>query len=57
MTQKEILKYYKDNGGLRCKDWSWKEIYNYIKQDLGEHQRVWKITCLRLKREAEVNQR
>lgn len=57
MTQKEILKYYKDNGGLRCKDWSWKEIYGYIKRDLGEHQRVWKITCLRLKREAEVNQR
>ena len=26
MKQKDIIKYYEDNGGLRCKYWTIKEI-------------------------------
>lgn len=56
MKQKEILQYYRDNGGLRCKGWSVKEIKEKIKSDLGQNQRVFKITCFRLRREAEIHQ-
>lgn len=57
MTQKELIKYYNENGGLRCKYWSIKEIKAYIKADLGEKQRVYKSTCNDLKATAEIYQR
>lgn len=56
MTQKEIVKYYQDNGGLRCKDWSVKEIREYIKSDLGQEQLVTPRTCLLLKNIANCYQ-
>lgn len=56
MTQKEIIKYYEDNGGLRCKYWSLEEIRDYIKEELGREQRVLKTTCQILKRSAQINQ-
>lgn len=56
MTQKQIIKYYND-GGLRCKNWSIKEIKEAIKADLGQHQRVYESTCRELKRTAEIYQR
>lgn len=57
MTQKQIIKYYNEDGGLRCKYWTIKEIKEYIKADLGQHQRVYKSTCQDLKRTAEIYQR
>ena len=57
MTQKEIIRYYNDNGGLRCKGWTLKEIKEYIKADLGSDQRVYDATCRELKRTAETCQR
>lgn len=57
MTQREIIKYYNENGGLRCKSWTIKEIKEYIKADLGQLQRVNKTTCYELKRTAEIFQR
>jgi hypothetical protein len=57
MTQKEILEYYEDNGGLRCGDWSIKEIKVYIKNDMGSNQRVFDSTCRELKRTAQIYQR
>lgn len=35
MPQKEIIKYYEDNGGLQCKNWTIRQIQNHIKGDLG----------------------
>jgi hypothetical protein len=57
MTQKEILEYYEDNGGLRCGYWSIKEIKDYIKNDMGSNQRVFDSTCRELKRTAQIYQR
>lgn len=57
MTQKEIMKYFDDNGGLRCKYWTIKEIKEYIKAEFGEQQRVNTSTCFLLKRTAEIYQR
>ena len=57
MNQKELIKYYENNGGLRCKYWSIGEIKDYIKSDLGEKQRVYTKTCNLLKRTAEISQR
>ena len=57
MTQKEIIRYYKENGGLRCKDWTIKKIKEVIKADLGQDQRVMNTTCIELKNDARVNQR
>lgn len=57
LTQKQIIEYYNDNGGLRCKDWTLKEIKEEIKAEFGQHQRVYKSTCLELKRTAELYQR
>lgn len=57
MKQKDIIKYYEDNGGLRCKYWSIKEIKDYIKSDFGKKQRVYNSTCTELKRTAEMHQR
>ena len=56
MNQKEVIKYYENNGGLRCKDWSVGEIKDYIKSDLGKKQRVYTKTCNLLKRTAEISQ-
>lgn len=49
MTQKEILAYYANQGGLQCKEWSVQEIYDKVKQDLGEQQVVFIFTCWQLK--------
>lgn len=57
MTQKEIISYYEENGGLRCKDWSISEIKKYVKAELGEKQRVYESTCDELKSSARMNQR
>lgn len=57
MKQNEIIKYYADNGCLRCKGWTIKEIKDYIKSDLGKGQRVNVQTCCELKRTAEIYQR
>lgn len=57
MTQKQIIEYYNENGGLRCKNWTIKEIKEYIKAELGQHQRVFYRTCWELKRTAEIYQR
>ena len=57
MTQQEIINYYDENGGLRCKDWTIPEIKEYIKEDLGQGQRVTFDTCFPLKRTAEIYQR
>lgn len=56
MTQKQIIEYYNENGGLRCKYWTIKEIKEAIKADLGQHQRVYESTCMELKRTAEIYQ-
>lgn len=57
MKQNEIIAYYADNGGLRCKGWTIKEIKDYVKSDLGKGQRVNVQTCRELKRTAEIYQR
>lgn len=57
MTQKELIKFYNENGGLRCKYWSIKEIKAFIKAEFGEKQRVYKNTCNTLKAFAEIYQR
>ena len=57
MTQREIINYYTENGGLRCKNWSISEIKKHIKSDIGPQQRVNKKTCYELKRTAEIYQR
>lgn len=57
MTQREIIRYYEENGGLRCKDWTLQEIKEYIKGDLGQDQRVMKTTCIELKNTARIYQR
>jgi hypothetical protein len=57
MTQKEIIRYYEENGGLRCKNWTLEEIKAYIKSDLGKDQRVLKTTCIELKNTARIYQR
>mgnify|MGYP007069891067 CR=1 FL=1 len=56
MTQREIIRHYEDNGGLRCKYWSLKEIKDYIKADFGSRQIVYWATCRELKRTAEMYQ-
>ena len=55
-TQKQIIEYYNENGGLRCNYWTIKEIKECIKADLGQHQRVYESTCMELKRTAEIYQ-
>jgi len=55
MKQQEIIKYYENNGGLLCSDWTLKEIKDYIKSDLGADQRVYKSTCYLLKRMADLS--
>lgn len=57
MKQKEIIAYYENNGGLRCSDWTLKEIKDCIKSDFGADQRVYKSTCYLLKRMAELYQK
>ena len=57
MKQKEIIRYYEENGGLRCEGWTIQEIKNYIKSDFGKSQRVHMSTCQELKRTAEMYQR
>lgn len=57
MTQKEIINYYEENGGLRCKNWTLNEIKDHIKADLGKNQRVLKTTCIELKNAARIYQR
>ena len=57
MKQKEIIKYYEENGGLRCKTWSIEEIKSYLKLVFGDKQRVYYNTCVLLKRTAEIYQR
>lgn len=57
MKQKEIIRYYKENGGLRCKDWNLEQIKEKIKADFGESQRVMKSTCQELKNTARIYQR
>ena len=57
MKQREIINYYEENGGLRCKNWTINEIKEYIKGDIGSHQRIYKSTCRELKRIAEIYQR
>lgn len=57
MKQQEIIRYYEDNGGLRCKYWTIQEIKDCIKSDFGKEQRVYKSTCRELKRTAEMFQR
>lgn len=44
MAQKEIIKYFEGNGGLRCKNWTIKEIKEYIKNTLN-CKRVYENTC------------
>lgn len=56
-TQKQIIEYYNETGGLRCKYWTIKEIKECIKADFGQHQRVYVSTCRELKRTAEIYQR
>lgn len=56
MTQKQIIEYYNENGGLCCKYWTIKEIKEKIKSDFGQHQRVFESTCRELKRTAELYQ-
>jgi hypothetical protein len=56
MTQKEIIKYFDEIGGLRCKYWTNKEIKEYIKNTLN-CKRVYKSTCYYLKRSAIMYQR
>ena len=56
MTQKQIIENYNENGGLRCKYWTIKEIKEKIKADFGKDQRVFRSTCLELKRTAEIHQ-
>lgn len=56
MKQKEIISYYKENGGLRCKGWTVNEIKKFIKNEFGKSQKVYESTCLTLKRMAEINQ-
>jgi hypothetical protein len=56
MKQREIISFFNEIGGLRCKYWSLREIYNYIKETFPK-QRVFKSTCMELKRTAEIYQR
>lgn len=56
MKQKDIIKYYEENGGLRCKNWSIDTIREHVKNDLN-CKRVLKQTCYELKRSAEIYQR
>ena len=55
MTQKEIISYFEENGGFRCKDWSIKEIRKYIKDTLN-CKRVYESTCYYLKSSAIIYQ-
>lgn len=48
MTQKQIFRYYAENGGLRCARWSLKEIREYVKRDIGA-RRIYRETCQELK--------
>lgn len=57
MKQQELINYFEENGGLRCKYWTIKEIKSYIKSEFGKKQRVYKSTCIELKRSAEMYQR
>jgi len=56
MTQKEIIKYYEENGGLRCKGWKIREIQKHVKDDLNVNL-VTPRTAILLKRTAEIYQR
>lgn len=57
MKQKDIIKFFSENGGLRCKDWNIKQIKTYIKCLFGRNQYVYENTCRELKRLAEIYQR
>lgn len=57
MKQKDIIKFFDENGGLRCKNWSIKQIKEYIKSLFGRNQYVYENTCRELKRTAEIYQR
>ena len=57
MTQREIIKYFDEVGGLRCKDWSVDEIRDYIHDLFPECKRVLTSTCRELKRTAGMYQR
>ena len=58
MTQEDILKYYNENGGLRCKGWSLEKIRNHIKDELGDRvPRILRKTCLELRNTANMYQR
>lgn len=57
MKQRDIIKYFNENGGLRCKDWTIRQIRIYLKALFGRKQYVYKDTCRELKRMAEMYQR
>lgn len=56
MSQKEIIKYCEDVGGLCCKNWSIREIKDYLKAIFGSKQRVYHKTCCELKKTALMYQ-
>ena len=57
MKQREIIRYFEEIGGLRCKNWSIKEIKECVKSYFGKEQRVYESTCRELKRTAQKYQR
>ena len=60
MKQKDIIKFFSENGGLRCKDWNIKQIKTYIKYKFlsrAKNIAVYENTCRELKRLAEIYQR
>lgn len=57
MKQREIISYFDEVGGLRCKDWTIKEIRDYIHETFPQCKRVYTSTCKELKRTAQMYQR
>lgn len=56
MTQKEILQFFTDYGGLRCRDWSLRQIRAHLKAYFGNDQRIYLSTCRALKQAARMYQ-
>ena len=57
MKQIDIIRYFNENGGLRCKHWSIKEIREYIHIQFPMCKRVLTSTCEELKHTAQMYQR
>lgn len=57
MKQREIISYFAEVGGLRCQDWTIKEIRDYIHETFPQCKRVYTSTCKELKRTAQMYQR